>query len=133
MIFGATALAAFLFALWLKFFAQGWLQGNAYDVVLVALLSSATFAVRNAALIKSTGDTAPPDMLRRSQIALNRRVAAACAIIAIGAEVIQGIMTLTTGRPALGTFDSRDLACYMLGAGLSLGVNKLLYINSSRQ
>jgi hypothetical protein len=133
IVFGAATFVEFLAALWLKFFAQEWLQGNAYDVVLVALLSSATFAVRNTALVKLIGDAALPDVLRRSQLALNRRVAAAWVILAIGAEAIQGIMTLVTGKPALGTFDPIDLACYVLGGIISFSVNRLLYITLPRQ
>ncbi|MBL0124261.1 MAG: hypothetical protein IPP88_16575 [Betaproteobacteria bacterium] len=127
-LFYTIALSGFLAAIWLKFFAHGWLRGNAYDVLLVAFLSSATFGIRNLALIQSVGHNTAAETLRQSQIALNRKISAAWAIIACSAELMQGIMKMATGKHALGTFDPVDLACYVFGAILSLNVNRLLYV-----
>lgn len=128
-LFYAIAISGFLATLWLRFFAHGWLRGNVYDVLLVAFLSSATFSIRDRSLIRSIADDTGFERLRQAQIALNRRTAVAWAIIACGAELMQGIMTMATGKPALGTFDPIDLACYAAGASLSFNVNKLLYGN----
>lgn len=127
-LFYAIALSGFLAAIWLKFFAHGWLRGNAYDILLLAFLSSATFGIKNLALIQSVGDNTVVDTLRQSQIALNRKITAAWTIVACGAELLQGIVTMATGKPALGTFDPVDLACYVAGSLLSFNVNRLLYL-----
>lgn len=64
---------------------------------------------------------------------MNRKIAAAWAIIAGVAELIKGIMTMATGKPALGTFDPIDLACYVVGAVLSFNVNRLLNVIKQSQ
>lgn len=128
-LFYALVFSGFLAALFLKFFAHGWLRGNLYDVWLMAFLSSATFSCANFGVLKSIADGADVETLRQSQIALNRKIAAAWALVACGAELIQGIVTMATGKPALGTFDPIDLACYVAGAVLSFNVNSLLYVD----
>lgn len=64
---------------------------------------------------------------------MNRKIAAAWAIIAGVAELIKGIMTMATGKPALGTFDPIDLACCVVGAVLSFNVNRLLNVIKQSQ
>lgn len=123
-LFATLLFAGFIAALWLKFFSQGWLRGNLYDVVLVAFQSSATFLVINQVRTAMASGIAPT---RQVQAALNWRVCLVWAAIACGAELIQGLATFATGKAALGTFDPLDLACYLAGALLSFCMNRLLY------
>lgn len=127
ILFYALVLAAFLASLWLRFVAGGTLRGNAYDVILVFVLASATFSTRNQLLLRSTADTPDPDGRRRRQAALNRTSVAAVAGIAGGAEIVQGLLHAAAGRDVMGRFDVADLACYLAGAALSFAANRLLY------
>ena len=40
---------------------------------------------------------------------------------------------MATGKPAFGTFDPIDLACYVVGAVLSFNVNRLLNVIKQSQ
>ncbi len=126
-LFNSVVLAAFLAGCALKFGARGALRGSAYDVLLVLVLASATFSARHARLLKAGAGCGDAGEWRRRQARLNRSSVAAWAAIAVGAEGLQGVLSLATGRDVLGRFDPYDLACYAAGAALSLLVNRLLY------
>lgn len=127
-LYYALVLAGFLAGLGLKFLAGGALRGNLYDVLLVFVLASATFSARNQGLLKAAADDADRELTRRRQAALNRSSVALWALIGTGAELVQGLLTAATGGDVLGRFDPVDLACYLAGAALSLGANRLLYL-----
>ncbi len=127
VIFYVLTLFWFLVGLWLRFFAHGALRGAVYDVLLVTVLASATFCIRNQQWVASATTGLAAETLRRSQIALNRSSVAAWVIIACGAELIQGLLKLVTGQDALGTFDPLDLLCYVVGAIMSFFTNRLLF------
>jgi hypothetical protein len=82
VIFYVLTFFWFLVGLWLRFLAHGALRGAAYDVLLVTVLASATFCVRNQQLVASATAGLAAETLRRSQIALNRSSVAAWVIIA---------------------------------------------------
>ncbi len=130
VIFHALTLTWFLVGLWLRFLAEGVLRGAAYDVLLVTVLASATFCVRNQQLVTAATKDITLEALRRSQVALNRSSVGAWAIIACGAELIQGLLKLATGKGVLGTFDPLDLLCYAVGAIMSFLTNRLLIVDA---
>lgn len=114
----------------LKFGTDGMLRGTVYDIVLVAVLASSTFSVRNQLLVSSTTAAVTPSLRRRSQVAINRSSVAAWLVIACVAESIQGLLKLATGDNVLGTFDLLDLACYVAGASLAYLNNRLLLVEA---
>ncbi|MBK9471722.1 MAG: hypothetical protein IPO18_05485 [bacterium] len=128
-LFYTLVLAWFLAGLGLRFLAGGMLRGSLYDIVLVAVLASATFSTRNFRLLKSPEATDDMGLVRRRQVVLNRTSVIAWAGIAMGAEIIQGLLRAVTGKDALGTFDTMDTACYIAGALASFLVNRLLYVD----
>ena len=81
-LFLTLVLAGFLAGLWLKFLADGALRGSLDDVLLVFVLASATFSVRNQQRLEPAADEADPGRARRRQSALNRSSVASWAAIA---------------------------------------------------
>jgi hypothetical protein len=130
ILFYVLTLGGSVAGLVLKFRTDGMLRGTVYDVVLVAVLASTTFSVRNQQLVTSTAAAVAPSLRRRSQVAINRSSVAAWLVIACAAELIQGLLKLATGDNVLGTFDPLDLACYVAGSLLSYLNNRLLLVDT---
>ncbi len=127
LFFYALVLTGFVACLWLKFVAGGVLRGNLYDLLLVFVIASATFSTLNLWLVKEAAEETRPGELRRRQSKLSLSCIAIWAAIAVGAELVQGLLMVATGEDVMGRFDPVDLASYLAGAILSFIVNPLLY------